>query len=377
MSRRACTTGFMRKQYAGARPSLPWGIGYAASQPCMCLIILGATVNIRRTSTTLLTMGMDVRMRLHGSAVCAILVTYHPDSALPARLGRVAPQVGAIVIVDNGSADAELRMLQEVAADPRVHLQLNLQNLGVARALNIGVQRAVSLGYSLALMLDQDTCVEADMVQTLLGIYGSFAGSERLALIGSNYRDVNKPAPDSYDPAPADASWIEAESVITSGTLLPLAAHADIGPFREEFFIDFVDTDYCFRAKAKGYSVIKSRQPLMSHAIGALRESRFLWFRRWTYNHSPDRRYYIARNNTVLLREYGKYGRMRWVLKSLNRCFRLCKRVVLYEKSRTRKIAAIAEGWRDGVRGKMGPRSPRHAGPSKLSQSDSSKRSSA
>jgi hypothetical protein len=94
----------------------------------------------------------------------------------------------------------------------------------------------------------------------------------------------------------------------------------------------------------------------MSHAVGALHESRFLWFKRWTYNHSPDRRYYIARNNTVLIREYGRYGRLRWLLKSLHRCFRLCKRVVLYEKTRTRKIAAIAEGWRDGVTGKMGPR---------------------
>jgi len=37
--------------------------------------------------------------------------------------------------------------------------------------------------------------------------------------------------------------------VITSGSLLPLATYADIGPFREEFFIDFVDTDYCFRAR--------------------------------------------------------------------------------------------------------------------------------
>jgi rhamnosyltransferase len=308
---------------------------------------------------------MDVRMRLneeslapslHGGAVCAILVTYHPDAALPARLARIAPQVGAIVIVDNGSADAELRMLQQIAADPGIYLQLNLVNLGVARALNIGVQRAVSLGYSLALLLDQDTCVEADMVRTLLGIYGGFSGREHLAVIGSNFLDVNKPAPDSNEPRPADASWIEAETVITSGSLLPLAAHADIGPFREEFFIDFVDTDYCLRARAKGYLVIKSRKPLMSHAIGALRESRFLWFRRWTYNHSPDRRYYIARNNTVLLREYAKSGRMGWMLKSLNRCFRLCKRVLLYERSRSRKLAAIAQGWRDGVRGKMGPR---------------------
>jgi rhamnosyltransferase len=310
-------------------------------------------------------LGMDVRMRLnaespeprlHANAVCAVLVTYHPDPALPARLRRVAPQVGAIVIVDNGSADTELRMLRELAADPRIHLILNRENLGVARALNLGVQRAASLGYSLALLLDQDTGAEADMVQTLLDIYASFTPRHRLAVIGSNYKDANRPSQNSNDEAGMGTLWDEAESVITSGSLLPLAAHADIGPFREEFFIDFVDTDYCFRARAKGYYVIKSRKSLMSHAIGALRESRFLWFRRWTYNHSPDRRYYFARNNTVLIREYAKHGRVRWMLKSLNRCFRLCKRVVLYEKTRTRKIAAIAAGWRDGVMGKMGPR---------------------
>ena len=28
---------------------------------------------------------------------------------------------------------------------------------------------------------------------------------------------------------------------------------------------------------------------------------------KWTTNHSPDRRYYIARNDTVMLREYGGY----------------------------------------------------------------------
>src|SRR5271156_567701 len=198
---------------------------------------------------------MDVRMRLnheppeprlHGSAVCAVLVTYHPDSELPARLSRMAPQVGALVIVDNGSAETELRMLRELAADPRIHLILNFENLGVARALNLGVQRAASLGYSLALLLDQDTGAEADMVQTLLDIYASFTPRHRLAVIGSNYQDANRPSQISNDEHPTDAPWEEAESVITSGSLLPLAAHADIGAFREEFFIDLVDTDYCF-----------------------------------------------------------------------------------------------------------------------------------
>jgi len=38
--------------------------------------------------------------------VCAVVVTYHPDHDFPARLTRIAPQVAATFIVDNGSSDA-------------------------------------------------------------------------------------------------------------------------------------------------------------------------------------------------------------------------------------------------------------------------------
>ena len=301
-----------------------------------------------------------------GNGVCVIVITYHPDAAFPTRLRDIACQVDALVIVDNGSADAESRMLREVAADPKVELTLNLENFGVAKALNLGIRRAAARGYPFALLLDQDTCVDADMVHTLLAIHASLPHSDRLAVIGSHFREMHRPSPDSTDPEPHGALWDKAESVITSGSLLPLAAHAEIGPFREEFFIDYVDSEYCLRAAAKGYWVIKSRKPLMSHPIGALSRHRFLWLNKWTNNHSPDRCYYIARNNTVLLREYGKYSRIGWFLKSVNRSFRMCKRVALYENAKARKIAAVVSGWRDGITGKLGPRPARRAWTARL-----------
>jgi rhamnosyltransferase len=307
-----------------------------------------------------------------GSGICVVLVTYHPDADFPMRLRRIAPQVDAILIVDNGSTDAELRMLRDAAADPKVDLTLNYENFGVARALNLGIRRVTARGYSLALLLDQDTCVDPDMVQSLLAIHAAFTERGRLAVIGSSFRDASGPVPGSNDPNTPDAPWETAESVITSGSLLPLAAYADIGPFREDFFIDYVDTEFCYRANAKGYRVIKSRKPLMSHTIGALSLHRFLWFKKWTHNHSPDRCYYIARNNTALLREYGKcrHSRIHWLLKSFNRCSRMCKRIALYEDTKALKIAAIVSGWRDGVAGNMGPRRPQHHSPARPLQSN-------
>jgi rhamnosyltransferase len=296
---------------------------------------------------------------LHGADVCAIVVTYHPDAAFQIRLNSVSAQVGTIVIVDNGSADGERDMLSEAASDPKIDLVFNLDNLGVARALNIGIQRAVTLGYSWVLLLDQDSRVDPGMVRTLLGIQASFPDREQLAVVGSNYADVTKRTPGAIDDEALGDDWEEVEFVITSGSLLPLAAYFAIGPFREEFFIDYVDEDYCLRAKARGYRVIRSRKHLMSHAIGSPTLHKMFWVKKWTTNHSPDRRYYIARNNTVLLREYGNFRAGMWALKSLSRCLRQCRRIVLHEPMKTRKIVAVMHGWWDGIRGNMGPRKPR------------------
>lgn len=299
------------------------------------------------------------RILTNGKDICAIAVTYHPDAGLPARISRILRQVGALVIVDNGSGEAATKMLSELAQNPLISLVLNLDNFGVASALNIGVRHAVARGFTWALLLDQDSCVNDDMVEDLLAVRAAFPHSAELAVIGSGFRDVNKESPGKSCDERAD-SWEEVQYVITSGSLIALSAYAIVGPFREEFFIDYVDLDYCLRARARGFRVIKTRKPLMSHAIGEYSRHSWLWMNKWTTNHSPDRRYYIARNDTVMLREYGNYVLGLWAWKSFVRCFRLCKRVTLYEQLKVSKIIAVSQGWWDGIRGRMGPRARKH-----------------
>src|SRR5258706_12167881 len=127
----------------------------------------------------------------NGMEVCAIAVTYHPDSEFPARVSRVLRQVGALVIVDNGSGEAAIKMLREFAANPMITLVSNLDNLGIARALNIGIERAVTLGFKWTLLLDQDSLADEDMVQSLFAVHAAFPDRDRLAVVGSGFRDVN------------------------------------------------------------------------------------------------------------------------------------------------------------------------------------------
>jgi rhamnosyltransferase len=295
-----------------------------------------------------------------GADICALVVTYHPDADLPARVTRVLAQAGAVVIVDNGSGESALAMLRAIAEHPRVTLIQNGANLGVAVALNVGIARVRAAGFRFVLLLDQDSAVHGDLMRTLIGVYAAYPEPGRLAVVGAGFEgsDTLTVADPGRSGEAENEDWKEVESVITSGSLVPLATHAVIGAFREELFIDYVDMEYCCRARSQGFRVIATRKPIMSHAIGAPTRHRALWTDKWTTNHSPDRRYYMARNDTVMLREYGHYRFGTWAWKSLVRRLRTGRRVLLYERSKGAKLAALATGWWDGVCGRLGPRHP-------------------
>ncbi len=303
---------------------------------------------------------------LTASEVCGVLVTYHPDAEFTSRLAAMRRQLTAIVIVDNGSGDAAQTLLKTLAADAAIEVVCEPQNRGVATALNIGLARAAARGFAWALLLDQDSRIDEDLLAGLLAVYRAFPDRHRLAVVGAGFRDF-RGEPDATEHGAPPDSWEELDYVITSGSLVSLGIFARVGPFRDDFFIDYVDTEYCWRARALGFRVIKTRKHLMSHAIGKPSRHRLLWMSKWTTNHPPDRRYYIARNFTILTREQARAqaGNAlqgfagRWVFKSLGLVFKLAKRVVLYEDRRREKLFALGQGWYHGARGIAGPRRQR------------------
>jgi len=287
------------------------------------------------------------------ATVCAIFVTYHPDAGFADRLPAIAAQVGGVVIVDNGSDGAALAMLKQLAADARVSVVLNDANVGLAQALNLGLECAQARSFASVVLFDQDSQADADLVATLLAVRAATPEPARVAVVGAGFRERHRPERQA-DKVPGDLRADDVPWAITSGSLLWVASHAAVGPFRADFFIDYVDAEYCLRARALGYRVIKTRTPLMSHSVGAPSLHRFLWMKKWTSNHAPARRYYVARNHTVMLRESGLYPAGSWAIAGLLACLTPGKRILFYEARKGEKLAALLRGWWDGVRGRLG-----------------------
>ena len=278
-------------------------------------------------------------------------------------------QVDSLVIVDNGSApawrDDICRLIQ--AKFTGVEFISNEANVGIAASLNRGFARLMEMGLSLAFVFDQDSQPSAGMVDEMLDVYEQHPGRAGLAIV----------APSIYIPSSDNSlSFLQARGpffyrrarcsagrtledvtiVITSGALYSLNVYRQIGPFREDFFIDYVDTEYCLRAHRHGYNIVVACQARLEHQFGNQRERRLGPLTMHPSFHSPLRWYYISRNRVPVTREYGVRFPHWFLYESLLNINGLA-RLVLFEDHKAAKFLGMALGAWDGLLGHLGPAS--------------------
>ena len=283
------------------------------------------------------------------ASVAAVVVTFHPEPELAARLASLLPQVGAIVVVDNGSCPADLPAGDDPAFGGRVETIANGENLGVGAALNQGLRRAKELGFSWALTLDQDSSPLPNLVAAAERAFRAHPAPERLAAIGAG---VVGPEGSSVSTTHA---YRRLPVMITSGTLHSITAWEKLGGLREDYFIDCVDIEFCLRARAHGFDIVQATEPALDHRIGEPSRKRTLG--RWMMptNHSPLRRYYMTRNRISVWRLYVRSDG-HFVLTDMRQSIREWVGILFAETDRRAKLAAIVSGLKDGVLGRYGPR---------------------
>lgn len=281
---------------------------------------------------------------------CAIVVTFNPDAQFPERLAKILDQFGYVILVDNGSSPQSKVMLVESTDVPRLHVQWNAENGGIAAALNQGVALAEHAGFEWAVTFDQDTVIHPNLLQTLQEVAGLHA--PRAVLVGANYRDIHRGRNAGRCSTPGEIQ-MKRTTLITSGTLMPLRFTTSIGGFREEYFIDSVDHEFCLRASANHCDVVMTCAPLMEHRIG-MPATGGSFFRHFSSNHPPLRKYFIARNAVATMRTY----MLRAPLWSVRQVFRLLAEltsIVLHEEQKRQKATAFARGLWHGLTGRTGP----------------------
>jgi rhamnosyltransferase len=303
------------------------------------------------------------RNDLWDKELSAVVVTHNPNEMLLELLEELTEQVAHIIIVDNASGGDSLKFLEKAKQSLNVTIIKNAENMGVAVALNQGMDKAGSLGAEWVISFDQDSRPETDMVGKLWALSQRHEESAKIAIVAPRIIDkelgrssafLRKKSLLLYERLEChDAPLEDVTFVITAGSLIRLSVFEELGGFREDFFIDYVDTEFCLRLVLSGYKILVDCDARLRHSFGNRRKSQWGPFVFYPSFHPPERWYTISRNRIQMIRSFG-FRLPHWLIYELMATAFILIRMLLTEDMRPAKLSALMRGTWDGIMGKMG-----------------------
>jgi len=276
-----------------------------------------------------------------------------------ALVDAVTPQVGAVVVIDNASVGVWQRALNQTMPD--VALLRQPCNVGLAVAQNAGIDWARAYGYSHVLLLDQDSEPGEGMVAALLAALQMLSIDNKVGAVGPRFHDQreDRDAPFVRIGFPrsqklwceSDTQSIACDFLISSGALIPIAVLDQVGAMDAGLFIDNVDMEWSFRARAKGYALYGVCSATMHHHLGD--DRRVLPFGVGKIVvHGPSRLYYMMRNR---LRLYGmRHTPLVWTAQDIPRVLVKLFLFGVLIGPRLRNLRFMLRGLWDGLLGRQG-----------------------
>lgn len=193
-----------------------------------------------------------------------------------------------IYVVDNNSTDGSFEMVKKEF--PKVNLIENNSNVGFAKAQNQALKKIKS---EYALILNPDTDFNVEVIDRMVEFMDSnpHCGISSCKLVGfdnnlhSNGGDFplglsllswlfnlesfgiktnfHRSDPDYYGMA-QEVDWV-------GGTFMFVRQEVfkKVGYFNEEYFMYFEDTDFCYKAKKTGFSIMINPNVVVKHKSGA------------------------------------------------------------------------------------------------------------
>lgn len=272
--------------------------------------------------------------------LAGVVVLYNPSKDVKDNINSYLEFLDKLYVIDNSSDSHEKDF-----NDEKMEYIHQDENMGIAYPLNLGCVLAIRDRFNWLLTMDQDTKFNSDVLPVLIDyIENNNTSKDGIVTVWHESNlDVEKPK-DKIDYPLTE---------MTSGNLLNLDIYKIVGKFREDFFIDGVDIEYCLRLKKKGYRIVRFNNVFINHNLGNIEYHKLFGKRFLCTNHNYIRNYYMQRNYRYINEEYKgiapDYCDMLIHIK-----LRIFK-ILMFEKDKYRKIRNIFRGIKDykkGIKGK-------------------------
>jgi GT2 family glycosyltransferase len=300
-------------------------------------------------------------------SIASVTVAFNGAGVLSRQMDALQRQthnIDEIVVVNNASSDNTLSLLETHYPDATVLNQS--ENGGVGGGFSAGLDYAANARkHDWIWLLDQDSVPADDGLEQLI---------EGLRFLGDDVENTAILAPlCMHAESELDYSaslWRNGlrklgadvgnqkisfvDSVISSGTLVRKEAVEEVGLPRADFFIDFVDHEYCLRVRRHGYKIAVIAGSKLDHAIGDTIQVNIFGFRKnWPW-HAPWREYYMTRNEIFTVWKY--FPDWRTKLNVTRRLLRHAAGVLLLGRQKRACLTMMYRGVVDGRAGHLGVR---------------------
>ncbi|GCD09731.1 glycosyltransferase [Clostridium tagluense] len=278
--------------------------------------------------------------------VGSVVVLYNFNESFLKNLELLKKYVDFIVLVDNSSVSSQ-NLFEEFIGDGLVYIPL-YGNFGIATALNKGMEVCINQNCDWALNLDQDSTFYNDIIAVYRKYINNNTCTNIMGLCPQYFTYQNNPK--------LNESSIQVKETIQSGTLFNIEKYLKLGFFKDDYFIDYVDFEYCYRAEKQGYIFMRCNSAALIHNKDeAVFDKDYKYYREikcFKYRHhymypSETRTYYVFRNGMDVFFTYKKISVLINLLTRIVKC-------ILFEKNKMGQLKAMLNGFRDYKRKKYG-----------------------
>lgn len=301
------------------------------------------------------------------ASIASVTVAHNAEHLLARHLDALRRQsrpIQEIVIVDNGSTDGTSDWLAQHAPEVTA-IRLN-ENLGQAGAWAAGLAyTALQRQYDWIWTFDDDSIPGPDnLAQLLAGLDSIPSGDGEIGLAAP--LPVHQRSGICYPPLLWHDGWLKpsaellhqpvwfADLAFASGSLISGAAVKEVGLPRADFFIDFVDFEYCLRLRSRGYKLAVISAATMAHEVGTAHHVRLPGFSALWPNYAPWREYYVTRN--LVYAAWWLYPKTKTKRFACRHLVRHAAGVMLFGSNKLACLRKMAQGFWDGRHANLGIR---------------------
>ena len=234
-----------------------------------------------------------------------VVILFNPDvEHVNALINAFTAPEWNIVLVDNSFERTQYSDSRNVTY---IHCP---SNVGIAQAQNIGLKRLFDNDVEHAFLLDQDSLFSPDIAHELLRQFLQLEKEHSIAAIGPSIYCQFSECVDKgvlQKGKQVSNTLKEVKQIIASGMLISRYAFNKVGGKESTLFIDGVDHEWCWRARAKGMLIYQSLSACMPHRQG---DDRVKVCGVTFKQGAPVRLYYQFRNVLILARR--RYVPLYW-----------------------------------------------------------------